>query len=252
MSILSNQTIIDLIDTQGLVSNLDRENVGSAYYELRMGNVYYDLTENSQRIELKHGQKVIIKPGHKVVLITEEVLKIPNNIIGRIISKGSFFSIGLSPVSTNADPGFQGNLGLVTQNFSNSYIEIPQKEGIGKIDFSLLDMDTTKPYVGQHGFQSKIWPIKSHLQKKHSDVSNDERVFSQRKEANLILPKVISDSIEKMESNQKKINNGLAFFIILNIFLIVSVQGDFFEPMLAFCINIFSSIFIGIYMQRIK
>jgi dCTP deaminase len=252
MTTLSNQTIIDLIDSHDLVSNLVRENVGSAYYELRMGKVYYDLTENNQRIELNRGQKVIIKPGHKVVLITEEVMNIPNNIIGRVISKGSFFSIGLSPVCTNADPGFKGNLGLVTQNFSNSYIEIPQKEGIGKIDFSLLDKVTVKPYVGQHGFQSKIWPIKNHLQKKHGDVSHDDRVFSQRKEADLIIPKIICDSLKNMESTQKKINTGLIFFIILNLLMILSVQGDLFEPMLAFFINIVSSVVIGIYMKLIK
>jgi hypothetical protein len=36
----------------------------------------------------------------------------------------------LNPVATHADPGFGGNLGIVTQNLSDKFIELPQGEPI--------------------------------------------------------------------------------------------------------------------------
>jgi dCTP deaminase len=66
------------------------------------------------------------------VLITAEDLAIPDDILVRVVSKGSLFSIGLSPVATYADPGFTGNLGIVTENISDKYVELPQGEAIAK------------------------------------------------------------------------------------------------------------------------
>jgi len=237
---------------QELIIDGIQKNIGSAYYELRMGRVYYDLTEKNKRIELKHGQKVIIKPGHRVVLITKEEVNIPKDIQGRVISKGSFFSIGLSPVCTNADPGFKGNLGLVTQNFSEKYIEIPQDEGLAKIDFSLLDQGTNKEYKGQHGFQTQIWPIKEHFQKEHKDLANDERVEDENTEGFRVIPSVVSMSLKKLESQQRKINIGLVLFLFLNLSLLGAVSTDFFDPMGAFTVNICSSFALWLFMKFAK
>ena len=111
-----------------LVRNGDPAQLGPACYELRMGRIYYDLTEGARRFDVGEGGKILIKPGHRVVLITQEELIIPPDIVARIINKGSLFSVGLSPVSTYADPGFPGNLGVVTQNISDKYIELPVGE----------------------------------------------------------------------------------------------------------------------------
>lgn len=73
-----------------------------------MGNVYYDLTEGDQPIAIAAGQDILIKPGHRVVLITHEELAVPDDVLARVVSKGSLFSIGLSTVATYADPGSPG------------------------------------------------------------------------------------------------------------------------------------------------
>lgn len=249
MSTLSNVTIIKEMKNGRLVLGGNNKNVGAAYYELQMGNVFYDLTESDKPIELKYNEKVIIKPGHRVVLITKEDLRIPNNVFARVISKGSLFSIGLSPVSTNADPGFNGKLGIVTQNFSDKYIVIPQNEGIAKVDFSLLDIESTKPYIGQHGFQTKIWPIKHQYQKDHSDVKNEFRVKDENSEAHKVLPKLISDSLLKLESGQRKINFGLFIFLAISIGMLGAVSTDFFDPIIAFSVNIGTSLILWLYMK---
>lgn len=160
MTTLSDTDIRTKIDAGGLVRNGSVAQIGPACYELRMGSIYYDLTEGDKRIDASPHGTVIIKPGHRVVLITLEELVVPEDVIARVTSKGSLFSVGLSPVSTYADPGFSGNIGVVTQNMSDKYIVLPIGESIAKVDFSKLSSASAKPYSGQHGFQTQIWPIK--------------------------------------------------------------------------------------------
>ncbi|MEY8118492.1 hypothetical protein AB9F26_09535 [Falsihalocynthiibacter sp. BN13B15] len=200
MSTYSNIEIESAIASDQLLSGTDGAMVEGASYQLRMGHVYYDLSEGGKRFELSAGEKILIKPGHRVVLITAEELIIPQNLVARVVSKGSLFSIGLSPVATYADPGFNGNLGIVTQNLSDKYVELPQGEPIAKVEFNLLNSTTTKPYIGQHGFQTGMWPIKTHLQRTHKDVKNDVRVFSESEEALALLPNATRIIIRRLES----------------------------------------------------
>jgi dCTP deaminase len=180
---LTDAEIEEAMAAGQLVRNGETAQLGPACYELRMGRIYYDLTEGARRFDVGERGKVLIKPGHRVVLITQEELRVPPDIIARIISKGSLFSIGLSPVCTYADPGFPGNLGVVTQNISDKYIELPVGEPIAKVDFSRLGKPVDRPYQGQHGYQTEIWPIKYHLQKTYAEVSGDPNVDSEKVEA---------------------------------------------------------------------
>ena len=117
MATLSNVDLEKEIAAGRLLVGTDDAMVEGSSYQLRLGNVYYDLSENGKRFELAEGEKILVKPGHRVVLITKEEFDVPADIVSRVVSKGSLFSIGLSPVATYADPGFTGNLGIVTQNF---------------------------------------------------------------------------------------------------------------------------------------
>lgn len=185
-----------------LIENAAVGGSAGACYELRMGAVYYDLTEGGRRFALNPGEVALIKPGHRVVLITAEVLNIPDDILVRVISKGALFSVGLSPVATYADPGFNGNLGIVTQNISDKFIELPQGEAIAKADFTRLTGPAANLYQGQHGFQMGIWPIKTHLQKAYHEVANDPRVLSEQEEAFVLLPLATRTIIRRMEMTQ--------------------------------------------------
>lgn len=142
---LTDSDISDAIANGKLVLNASNERLGPACYELRMGQIYYDLTENERRIDVGSSGTILIKPGHRVVLITLERLAIPADVIARVASKGSLFSIGLTPVCTYADPGFEGNLGVVTQNTSDKYIELPVGEPIAKVDFTRLLKEVSRP-----------------------------------------------------------------------------------------------------------
>lgn len=242
MGILSDDEIRGRLALGELVLGGDSAQVGPACYELRMGSVYYDLTESGVRIDASKAGGVLIKPGHMVVLITGERLQIPNNIIARVFSKGSLFSIGLSPVCTYADPGFSGNLGLVTQNLSDKYIEIPIGEPIAKMDFSVLTSPVANPYRGQHGFQTEIWPIKRHLQKEFSEVKNDPRVDSEESEAFKLLPTATAVSIRKIQQKQLFVDVALMALILINSITATFAIGNPDSVAAALGVNILSSL----------
>lgn len=85
-------------------------------------------------------------------------------------------SRGLSAVATYADPGFHGRIGIVTQNISDKYILLPELEHIAKVDFTILETPASRPYRGQHGFETEIWPIKHHLQRTREQLAHDPRL----------------------------------------------------------------------------
>ncbi|NGN45021.1 hypothetical protein G6N74_28600 [Mesorhizobium sp. CGMCC 1.15528] len=246
MTTLSDNEIKTEVDAGRLIRNADPDMLDGACYELRLGSVYYDLTENGTRFQLKPGENVLIKPGHRVVLITAEELDTPAHILVRVVSKGSLFSVGLSPVATYADPGFKGNLGIVTQNISDKYVELPQGEPIAKADFTRLSSPATRLYEGQHGFQLGIWPIKTHLQKTHSEVADDRRVLSEKQESLALLPAATRTVIRRMEMTQLWTNIGLVIAIIINSFAIFVMEKWLVDGMIGVVVSLVAASIISL------
>lgn len=228
-----------------IAGDFTRVNVHQACYELRMSDVYYDLTEGNRRVQLDRGQKVLIKPLHRVVLITKESLAVPDDIVARIISKGSLFSVGLMPVSTYADPGFNGQIGIVTQNVSDKYIELPVGESIAKIEFSRLTGPVREPYRGQHGFHTQIWPIKTQLQRLYSEVAADKRVDDELTEAYRVTPAATVDLMKYLHRRQNWILGIAALSVISNLVVLTASTGKFVDGVVALLINIVSAAIIG-------
>jgi dCTP deaminase len=182
------------------------------------------------------------------VLITLEEVDIPDNMIARVISKGSLFSVGLSPVSTYADPGFAGNLGIVTQNLSDKYIQIPVGEPIAKIEFSTLSSVVTRPYRGQHGFQTKIWPIRHELQKTYNEVRDDPRVDSEETEAYKVLPRATADALRQIQQRQRIVNGAILLALFINALVLAAVSTNFLNTIVSIVTNIVSTAIVGALM----
>lgn len=246
MTTMTDAEIETEIAAGRLIRNTDGHQASGACYELRMGDVYYDLTEDNARFDVASGDNAIIKPGHQVVLITREELDIPPNVLARIVSKGSLFSIGLSAVSTYADPGFSGRIGIVTHNISSKYILIPVGEPIAKIDFSRLSSPATRTYRGQHGFDTQIWPIKSHLRKSHSEVIHDPRVQSAKDEAYALLPQAASEVLRKIEKRIKWTDVGILVAILLNALALAASSSNFFDQFVSLVMSVVASVLVAI------
>lgn len=248
MTTLSDIDIENCMKKGELVKNGSPKQLGPACYELRMGHVYYDLTEGDKPIDASKIGTILIKPGHRVVLITLEELSVPINVIARISSKGSLFSIGLSPVSTYADPGFSGNIGIVTHNLSDKFIELPIGESIAKVDFSVLSSKAKEPYRGQHGFQTKIWPIKHQLQKTYEDLKGDPRVESEDAESYKIIPKATVNALRKLAQRQRRIDWAILAALFLNALVLTAVTGKFVEISTAIWTNLISTAVVAAFV----
>jgi len=252
MTTLSDHDLIALVGQGLLIKNAEVGRCVGASYELRLSDVYYDLTESDRPIQVGAGESVLIKPGHHVVLITQEDLDVPGNLVGRVVSKGSLFSVGLSHVATYADPGFKGNLGIVTQNISDRYIMLPVGESIAKIDFSQLSSTADHLYHGQHGFRTQIWPIKHQLQKTFDQVKNDRRMDSERVEAYRLLPPATAALLKKLDRRHRVLDIGILAIVVLNavaIFLVnkqmISQLQSLLGNLLASALWLGGAVFIG-------
>lgn len=159
-------TIVDdditMFAKQGVLiaQHFKAENVKQACYELRASNIFWETAalRVNKRLDVGGGCYVL-RPGTYVTAITLEHLLIPDDVIARILTKGKLFSIGILPVNTYADPGFEGRLGLTMYNCSRRYIEIRPGQSIAKIEFAALAKPVRHPYKGQHGYETEIWPI---------------------------------------------------------------------------------------------
>jgi dCTP deaminase len=145
--------------------------VKQACYELRASNVVYETTEprENKRLEVGAGGYVL-RPQSSATLIVEERIALPNDVLARILTKGQLFSIGILPVCTYADPGFVGRLGITLSNASYRPVVIRPGQPIAKIEFSRLSQAVEQPYTGQHGFETEIWPIPTHLYATAADL----------------------------------------------------------------------------------
>jgi dCTP deaminase len=246
MTTLRDQDIHEEMAVGNLIKNGDPAQAAGACYELRLGSVYYDLTESDDPIGVPAGGTVLIKPGHRVVLITHEEVVVPNEVLARVVSKGSLFSVGLSPVATYADPGFVGNLGIVTQNISDKYIVLPLLEPIAKVDFTQLTGPVLRPYRGQHGFQTKIWPIKHQLQKTYADISSDRRLGTEKEEAYKLLPQATADVLRWLERRQKLTDAAILVAVILNALTLFLVRTNLLDSVLGVVGNLVASLIVGL------
>jgi dCTP deaminase len=176
---LSDQEIIDLCDRGQLITeSFERQNVKQACYELRAGSIYYLPAEGNHRETVGNEGYILIKPKQLIVIIAMETLEIPANILGRVLSKGRLFSLGLLPVNTYADPGFSGHLGIVLFNAANNYIKIEPGDPIAKIEFTRLAVPVSRPYSGQHGYHTQVWPLAEQMILSDREVRADHRVGS--------------------------------------------------------------------------
>lgn len=213
------------IDGKLISENFSAKHVKQACYELRASNVYYDISDSHKKCVVDNGGYIIIKPKQIVVILTHEELSLPNNILGRILTKGKLFSIGLLPVNTYADPGFQGKLGIVFSNISNNYLKIYPQEAIAKIEFNLLQNPVNKPYSGQHGYETGIWPIPTDFIMTEEEIKKDPRIKTISDEIELSYGKKFANVIKRIEKYERKFLLISILYLLITLILIAILEG---------------------------
>lgn len=125
------------------------ENMKSAH----LGNVAYDLTvKNVCWVDEKgtHQEKSrILKPGESIFVSSEEILNIPNNMIGIIIPRNSSIRMGLDITAPVYQPGHRTRTFVRITNIAGGNGIIKAGDSIFSIMFNRLSADVTHPYNGQ-------------------------------------------------------------------------------------------------------
>jgi len=160
--LLTDEDIITLGKEKLLITeNFEEQQVHQTCYELRVGDIGYYLLrdEPNRKVTIDPDHPLILRPGDVVTILTKEEVALPDDMIGRIFSKGHLFSIGLSPVVTLVDPGFSGHLGITFINHSKKRLSFVHEDLICKIEFVKLNKKVKNPYKGPHNYAEQIWPV---------------------------------------------------------------------------------------------
>jgi len=137
---------------------LDR--VRNACYELSLGTETLITSTGGTKRTHKEGDQVLIPPGQAALLITEEELRIPRDVLAFISIRASRKISGLVNVSGfHVDPGFRGRLKFSVYNAGSESIVLEVGERMFPIWFYQLDEDNEDDYRGQHQGQMHITSV---------------------------------------------------------------------------------------------
>jgi dCTP deaminase len=138
-----------------LKPKLDR--VKTACYEMALGTeVFITSTEGAKRV-LQAGEQLLIPPGQFALLLTEEELCLPLDVLAFISIKASKKMSGLVNVSGfHVDPGFTGRLKFSVYNAGSEAIVLEVGEPLFPIWFYRLPQKNDDDYDGQHKGQMSI------------------------------------------------------------------------------------------------
>lgn len=132
---------------QGLITPYREDRVLRCAYELGVGPEAYITSKTEDNTHLGDGVKVTIPPGQFGLLVTKEVVFVPNNAIGFISIRAGIKFQGLVNVSGfHVDPGFRGPLKFAVYNAGSRDITLDQDERVFMLWFADLNEDTPDPY----------------------------------------------------------------------------------------------------------
>lgn len=241
---LNDAEILKLLENNELIiEDANKANVKQACYELCAGNTYFDLTSGGTKYTLADGDDILFKPHQSIVIISKEKFELPNDILARFLSKGSLFSVGFTPVNTYADPGFYGRMGIVMNNASNNYLRIKSGEIIAKVEFERLQNPVEKPYHGQHGFETGIWPIRNDYIINRKELNKYFSKYDELAEIEAIYGVSVSKVMRRILITERRFVIATAVLIIINLIVIgLSLGTAWLSPVMNVILGIVSNL----------
>jgi dCTP deaminase len=133
-------------------ATLDRERLKAASYELVMGEEYYvspASREHTQTVtRLGEGEAFVIPPGQFAFLLTDELVRVPEDALGFIALRSMELKFrGLVNVSGfHVDPGYCGRLVFAVYNAGPADVHLRRGMPLFEIFLCDLDQPTDRPY----------------------------------------------------------------------------------------------------------
>ena len=116
--------------------------------------VEMDDTDIQSMFEIRKGDVIIIPPRSFILAVTEEYIKLPEDVIGLCNLRSTLARLGLSIPPTIADAGFEGQ--LVLEIFNNNPNFIRLRPGIRFLHLVLAYVKDAKPYNGYYKGQRGV------------------------------------------------------------------------------------------------
>lgn len=195
-----NDDAIRAVNGTLFTAGFQESSVEQCCYEFHVGDEIIDLSKNEEDriVSLPTNDYFLIRPRSSVVVKLAEQIKLPKDCLARFLLKGKFFSVGIAPVNTYADPGFTGNMGLVLTNTTNYYIRIARGEAISKADFTKLSSEVRDGYSGQHGFRTGHWPILQQYRARPDQLKAKGIIPDSIEQIRLVHGEVIASTVERL------------------------------------------------------
>lgn len=206
MPFLSSETLQKVLKI--VIKPFNKVHVKYCAYELTLGNeILITGTEEIKKVKCVKGEQILIPPGQFAYLITEETIKVPNNLIAFISIKASIKFQGLINVSGfHVDPGFEGKIKFAVYNAGVKHLPLTIGDPTFLIWFSRLDRMTKDTYNGIHYNQNEI---------------SDKDVYNYQ--GHIVSPAALKNDFDNLKTTINTINMNIAIFWVLFSGLILLV-----------------------------
>ncbi|MDK2888441.1 MAG: dCTP deaminase [Thermoanaerobacter sp.] len=156
----------------------DKEDIWGECFEgwklnLRLGSEVYLSSEDLPK-KLKKGDLISIRSGEFALLITEEKIKLPLDVMGFISMRFSFKRKGLINVSGfHVDPGYEGKLIFSVYNAGPNDIVVRRCDSLFMIFFERLDEYIDEKFKQRRGYENIPADMVSDIKGRSVTLSNN-------------------------------------------------------------------------------
>lgn len=153
MSFLGSSSVKERL--KEIIPNGNPENVVCGAYELSVGDEFCSSGSKSKRYTTTKDKFFVLEQGHFAVMITEEIVTIPNDLLGLISVRNRYKSRGLVNISGfHVDPGYSGRIKFSVYNAGGAPIRFEKGSKAFLIWFASFDQSEENPYVNHSANKS--------------------------------------------------------------------------------------------------
>ncbi|MFQ5826712.1 MAG: hypothetical protein ACE5IA_05070, partial [Dehalococcoidia bacterium] len=107
-----------------VISPFTPQNVGVCSYDLSVGEEYVSLRDPYNTKDLAEGKAIQIEPGETVLILTEEYVCLPRNIMGSIVPRARWIFEGTAIGASRVEPTWYGKLLVGFTNLAKSPVAL--------------------------------------------------------------------------------------------------------------------------------
>ncbi len=149
------------------------ENFEGWKFNLRLGSEVYLSSEDIPE-KLNKGDLISIRSGEFALLITEENITLPPDVMGFISMRFKYKRKGLINVSGfHVDPGYEGKLIFSVYNAGPSDIVVRRLDSLFMIFFERISEDIDEKYRPKHGYNNIQSDMVSDIKGRSVTLSNN-------------------------------------------------------------------------------